>query len=31
MNKKNSTSFWGDAKEIEHYFKKAVSYENIDS
>ena len=31
MNEKKSTSFSGDAKEIEHYFKKAVSYENIDS
>ena len=30
MNEKNSTSFWGDTKEIEH-FKKAVSYENNDS
>ena len=27
MNEKNSTSFWGDAKETEHYFKKAISYE----
>ena len=30
MNEKNSTSFWEDTKEIEHYFKKAVSYENND-
>ena len=30
MNEKKSTSFSGDAKEIEHYFKKAVSYENND-
>ena len=28
MNEKNSTSFSEDAKEIEHYFKKAVTYEN---
>ena len=30
MNKKISTSFWGDAKQIEHFFKTAVSYENND-
>ena len=29
MNEKNSTSFWGDTKEIEH-LKKVVSYENND-
>ena len=30
MNEKISTSFWGDVKETEHYFKKAVSYKNND-